>query len=73
MLPASLVEALSRVGARTVRHGVDGEKHVHDAYTEYSIDIIEEHLGTVEPPNRRHFGTTAFVLSLEVVPFSEDV
>ena len=26
---------------------------------------------TVEPPNRGHFGTTAFVLSSEVVLFSE--
>ena len=27
----------------------------------------------VEPPNRGHFGTAAFVLSLEVVLFSEVV
>jgi len=28
---------------------------------------------TVEPPNRGHFGTAAFVLSSEVVLFSEVV
>ena len=28
---------------------------------------------TVEPPNRGHFGTVAFVLSSEVVLFSEVV
>ena len=31
------------------------------------------HLYTVEPPNRGHFGTVAFVLSSEVVLFSEVV
>jgi len=30
-------------------------------------------LTTVEPPNRGHFGTAAFVLSSEVVLFSEVV
>ena len=39
-------------------------------------DKISEHFDdtyTVEPPNRGHFGTVAFVLSSEVVLFSEVV
>ena len=35
------------------------------------VDILS--VNTVEPPNRGHFGTAAFVLSSEVVLFSEVV
>ena len=37
----------------------------------YSVDVMYN--DTVEPPNRGHFGTAVFVLSSEVVLFSEVV
>ena len=45
--------------------------HATTAYTD-DTSIVGLHY-TVEPPNRGHFGTAAFVLSSEVVLFSEVV
>ena len=36
-------------------------------------NFIKKYGSTVEPPNRGHFATVAFVLSLEVVHFSKVV
>jgi len=37
------------------------------------LELLLKNVNTVEPPNRGHFGTAAFVLSSEVVLFSEVV
>ena len=49
------------------RGGREGELRV------YNTIKLAHSQNTVEPPNRGHFGTAAFVLSSEVVFFSEVV
>jgi len=39
----------------------------------HKMNTLHFAMDTVEPPNRGHFGTAAFVLSSEVVLFSEVV
>jgi len=57
-----------------------GRKRYQNVYSEANIHGQPSYLcpssssaSTVEPPNRGHFGTAAFVLSSEVVLFSEVV
>ena len=49
---------LDDLGTRSRIHGMEYERIV--------LNVV-----TVEPPNRGHFGTAAFVLSSEMVLFSD--
>jgi len=64
-------------GKRFIRGG-KGQKKDHILTLRCSLNPrpmsnLELLAHTVEPPNRGHFGTAAFVLSSEVVLFSEVV
>ena len=48
-----------------------GQGAWYNSLKEFNIDFCARYI--VEPPNRGHFGTAGFVLSSEVVLFSEVV